>query len=360
MLKLPRALKDHFETRNDICLNREARLCSDLIMVCAAILITSTLLTVTILLSGAMIPRFTCVVWLALFSGITLVLQLISKKHSGFFTYLLGGFMFCFSAYLLYTGGMSVLSPICVLLFPHVGSLVASPKQSIMISSLLMIIVTVMLLTPVYGLLQASYSLDFRILYSIMMLFSFAMICYAERSRYKMRERAASMAKELQLMAYRDQLTKSYNRHALISHFGNLHNDAAGYSFALLDLDDFKKINDTYGHFVGDDVLCHISAVIQTQLPFDGYLYRWGGEEFLIVIWDISPKDFIALLESIRNVIYATPLLQDGSPIHITSSFGAMCATAGMSIQSCLMVADKQLYYAKKNGKNQVAFLKAS
>lgn len=360
MFKLPRAFKNHLYSWNDICLDEEARLCTNLMMICFTLLITSVLLIASSYFFGTFMGGLAWIEWLALFSGITLCVQWVSKKHSYLFTCLQGSFLLFLCVYLLYTGNMSNLSPICILLFPFAGSLATTPKHSLIVSGVLLVTVCVMLLTPVHALLRVPYSMDFRLQYPIMMFFCLTMINYTEISRHKMKERMEYMAKELQLMAYRDQLTRSYNRHALISHFGSLQHDAAGYSFALLDLDDFKDINDTYGHFVGDDVLRHVSDVIQLQLPTNGYLYRWGGEEFLIVVWDIPQTDFVALLEKIRCMIHSMPLVQDGVPIHITSSFGAMCGMSGMSIQSCLMQADKQLYYAKNNGKNQVAFLMAS
>jgi diguanylate cyclase (GGDEF)-like protein len=273
---------------------------------------------------------------------------------------MLGGLVFFASTFLFFTCNMGSFSPICFLLFPHVGSVVKHPKYTITICLSLFLTAAIILLTPMHEMLGATYSQQYRMRYPLLLFCALSIVCYLEVLRQGMNKKLTKMEKRLQTMAYRDQLTKLYNRHALLSHFDNLFKAADGHSFALVDLDDFKRVNDLYGHFVGDDVLRHIADVISHQIPAEGCLYRWGGEEFLIVVREIPKAAFIELLERIRIAIQRTPLCQNGKAITVTASFGAICGVRGQSVQSCLLQADKQLYYAKKNGKNQVIYQNAS
>ena len=360
VLRIPYILRKNDIGFKELRFGEEARLYANMLAVCVAILMTSAILIVSSLLSGVVIVELVWVVWLAAFLETVMVWQLVTKRHSFFLTSLLGGTAFFASVFLFFACNMGSFSPVCFLLFPHVGLVVRHPKYTIIACAVLLMTVGVILLTPVYGLLNAEYSDEFRVRYPLMLLCALSIVCYLEALRQRMNKKLEKMEQELQTMAYRDQLTKSYNRHALVSHFGSLFNSADGHSFALIDLDDFKRINDTYGHFVGDDVLRHVTDVTQHQIPAEGCLYRWGGEEFLFIAREIPQAEFIALLEKIRTAIQRTPLCRNGKSIYVTASFGAICEACGDSIQSCLLQADKQLYFAKKNGKNQVVYQKAS
>ena len=360
VLRHPSIVKKKNFVFREIRFGEEVKLYANMLAVCVAILATSAILIVSGLSSGVVIVELLWVVWLSAFLETIMVWQLVTKRRSLFLNSLLGGIAFFVSFFLFFSCNMGCFSPVCFLLFPHVGLVVKHPKYTITVSAVLLTSAAVLLLTPTYNLLNAAYSDNFRCQYPLMLLFALSIVCYLEALRQRMNRKLAIMEKELRTMAYRDQLTKSYNRHALISHHGNLFNGADGHSFALIDLDDFKRINDTYGHFIGDDVLRHVTDVVQHQIPAEGCLYRWGGEEFLIVAREIPKEEFVALLEKIRTAIHRSPLCKNGKSIYVTASFGAVCEARGVSIQSCLLQADKQLYFAKKNGKNQVMYQKAS
>lgn len=358
--QIPHILREKFFFPDDIRFGKEMKLRANMFPVCVAVLLMSAIVIVTRVMSGKFIIELLWAMWMAFFLEMAMIAQLAARKYSFLTTSLLGGFVFAASVFLLFEAQMAGLSPVCFLLFPHVGLVAKHPKYTIFCGGVLFFVAVVLLRTPAYNLLQATYSEGFRSQYPWLLLGALSVVCYVEVLRHKMQKRLSKMEEELHTMAFRDELTKSYNRHALISHFGSLVSDAGGYSFALLDLDDFKRINDTYGHFVGDDVLRHVTHVIQRQIPEDGCLYRWGGEEFLIAVRETPRAEFVQLLERIRAAIYETPLFRNGTPISVTSSFGAVFKTRGVSVQSCLMQADKQLYDAKRNGKNRVSYQEAS
>jgi len=119
----------------------------------------------------------------------------------------------------------------------------------------------------------------------------------------------------------------------------------------VLDIDDFKRVNDKFGHPAGDIVLKEFTALIKENLRKDDLLARWGGEEFLIMFKDIDKECVIAKVEEIRKLIDEYTFTEVK---HITSSFGLACADMKDTLNSILQRADEALYEAKNNGKNNV------
>lgn len=129
-------------------------------------------------------------------------------------------------------------------------------------------------------------------------------------------------------------------------------------SIALLDIDHFKKINDTYGHQIGDRALQHISTICLQTLRSTDYFGRYGGEEFLFVFPNANAKIAFGIADRIRGEIEDTPLiLEDGRTIEITVSMGTATLYPNKnheSIEHLIARADKALYWAKGNGRNRV------
>jgi diguanylate cyclase (GGDEF)-like protein len=159
--------------------------------------------------------------------------------------------------------------------------------------------------------------------------------------------------------AQTDSLTNLANRRALderldveVDHARRLGTNVA---FVIADIDDFKSINDSYGHQTGDDVLRRVGrafaeAVRELDLPG-----RYGGEEFAIVLPGTNLSGARALSEKIRKnleeLLVTTP---DGSPFQLTASFGAACFPAQSGVEELVAAADAALYEAKRTGKNRV------
>lgn len=121
---------------------------------------------------------------------------------------------------------------------------------------------------------------------------------------------------------------------------------------AVVDVDHFKKINDTYGHLFGDEVLVHMANIMRNNFRFSDFIFRFGGEEFLILINDTDDKGACVSLERLRKVVeaYAFP---GGS---VTVSIGFACLDIKKSLSTLLEEADRAVYCAKNNGRNQVVF----
>lgn len=165
----------------------------------------------------------------------------------------------------------------------------------------------------------------------------------------------ASLNQRLKEHAFTDPLTFAYNRHAFSSHFGDAcAAKAYGLSFAVLDLDYFKKINDKYGHDVGDKMLKHVVESIWTVIPPNSNLYRWGGEEFLLVLKMRDKTTVLDILEAVREKVETTGLEADGKELFATISIGCVGAAKSDTVQECICRADQCLYAAKATGRNRV------
>lgn len=124
---------------------------------------------------------------------------------------------------------------------------------------------------------------------------------------------------------------------------------------ALADLDLFKRINDTWGHCVGDRVLCAAARLFQRRLrPYDT-VYRYGGEEFLFCLPNTDVVSAGRILDRLRRVVSKmTVTCDDGQPVPVTVSIGVAQMVPGRSVQEAVAAADRALYAAKDAGRNRV------
>ena len=125
----------------------------------------------------------------------------------------------------------------------------------------------------------------------------------------------------------------------------------------MIDVDYFKRVNDTFGHVIGDAVLCSIATGLTRLVRGDDLVARWGGEEFALLLPDVPSEDALErLAESLRQAISAGPVLVDGGPpsIVVTVSVGGVFAAPGpWSADFLIDTADRALYVAKRAGRNQ-------
>jgi diguanylate cyclase (GGDEF)-like protein/PAS domain S-box-containing protein len=164
--------------------------------------------------------------------------------------------------------------------------------------------------------------------------------------------------KELEKLALIDDLTQLANRYFLE---GEIHSKLVGmerlnvpFGILFIDIDDFKKINDTYGHGVGDDVLKFVAnTFIANTRPFDLY-GRWGGEEFIGILHNINWENLEALGNRIRSLVKNSFIIHKNNKLSVTISVGATLAKSNDSIESLIERADKLLYQSKAAGRNRL------
>ncbi|MCB5161229.1 GGDEF domain-containing protein [Marinomonas algarum] len=123
---------------------------------------------------------------------------------------------------------------------------------------------------------------------------------------------------------------------------------------AVCDIDFFKKVNDTWGHQAGDKVLRLVPKQIKNALAKEDLMFRYGGEEFVIVFPNTALKDAEARAEAVRRTVFETPFNMQGEPINISVSIGITQLMPQESPEALFSRADKQLYLAKESGRNKV------
>ena len=160
---------------------------------------------------------------------------------------------------------------------------------------------------------------------------------------------------QLRIMASIDPLTKLNNRRAMGDELKRISKDSnRGYVVGLGDIDNFKKVNDTYGHDYGDLVLSVIARMIKEHIPESGRVARWGGEEFLFVISDSSLQEVVERTEKMIQAISQHEFKKDEKSFFVTMTFG-VCEGKGLEdVDTSISKADQLLYYGKNHGKNQV------
>lgn len=151
--------------------------------------------------------------------------------------------------------------------------------------------------------------------------------------------------------AYIDSLTKVYTRTKFNHDISKIidSNELQFYSFILFDIDHFKNVNDTFGHDIGDKVLEEFTGVIKHTLRENDMIYRWGGEEFIILVKDKNNKHLQLLTNKLKNAITRFNFTKVG---FISSSFGVAVATQEDTKDTLLKRADENLYKAKQSGRN--------
>ena len=166
---------------------------------------------------------------------------------------------------------------------------------------------------------------------------------------------------ELKLAATRDALTGVANRGQLETQLRHLlddfhnHEGARTLSAIFLDVDKFKKINDTYGHKAGDQVLVDLTRLLQHETYSGEIIARYGGEEFIVLCPDTDLKAAVRRSERLRDAI-AKSSIGGISQLNVTSSFGVATARLGDSVQTLLERADACLYRAKETGRNRTCW----
>lgn len=123
---------------------------------------------------------------------------------------------------------------------------------------------------------------------------------------------------------------------------------------AILDLDHFKSINDSEGHAAGDQVLQAFARTVQATVRNTDMLARWGGEEFVLMLYDSDAASALGLLERVRAKVQAMELPFDGRSVRVTVSMGVALSRPGEPLERLLERADVALYEAKSQGRNRV------
>ncbi|MCE1250275.1 MAG: GGDEF domain-containing protein [Comamonadaceae bacterium] len=190
----------------------------------------------------------------------------------------------------------------------------------------------------------------------LLCLFCMAAVVSSMGSVLMSKERADARNHQL---AYADELTGLHNRRAmgryLVQQMAQARRARQPLSLMLLDIDHFKRVNDTHGHLTGDQVLTHVAQLLQASLRTQDVAGRWGGEEFVLLLPNTAAAGALVLAERLRSTIALTPFLAPGqAPLPVTVSIGLHTLQDGLdeSAADLLDAADQALYDAKDKGRN--------
>ena len=154
--------------------------------------------------------------------------------------------------------------------------------------------------------------------------------------------------KKLTERANTDRLTHLYNRHYMMKRLNEAYDDDKNHYIAMIDVDNFKSINDKYGHSAGDEVLKKIASAMG-EVCSDCKVSRWGGEEFLILTDDGSET-----IEKLRQAVENINVEYEGQEIKVTITAGVEEKDKSVALNKWIVAADEKLYIGKQNGKNTV------
>ncbi len=179
-----------------------------------------------------------------------------------------------------------------------------------------------------------------------------------QRALKNLEERLGNMNEELSFMANVDPLTKILNRRSMERFIFTAVNTgrSAGsqIAFIAVDIDNFKTVNDTWGHKCGDMVLEEVSRTIAGTIREGDRIARWGGEEFLVILMKSGMDGAAVLAERMRKAVAATQVKFEETVVSVTASFGISMCGADCEPDDCLLRADRALYQGKKTGRNRV------
>lgn len=172
-------------------------------------------------------------------------------------------------------------------------------------------------------------------------------------------ERRRLLEEELKRQATTDPLTGLFNRRQYEMLFRRererCRRQGTSICVAMADLDNFKALNDRYGHEAGDDALRHVAALFKARLREGDVVGRFGGEEFIVLLPDTDAREAGCVIERLRKALESDPVVIEGHPLSLTATFSVSAVREGESdIVDTLRRVDAGLYQGKRDGRNQV------
>ena len=351
MNKIRRFISTYFNW-DEMCENEENRIRSNstlfFIAIAFVFFIMAMLNLITVTINLLIVTGVLCVVF-ALLSFLIIKYPHLYKQ-SAFFA---GVIAFLMSAYFVYSGGTEGFSVIWLCLFLIISYLIFDRNVSIIFTVSICMLIYISFLTPVYNLLGYEYTSAFRFRFPVVMTFSAICSSLGELIRYQTQKRLIIKSQSLRDNMNIDTLTGIGNRNAFNEQI-KMNSELSALAYAIIDVDFFKKVNDTYGHSVGDIVLKSLGQLLSENIRSVDYVYRWGGEEFLIVSPDIKFDDFKQLIERLCLLVEKYNfVINEDLTLRITVSAGGIVGCEEPEFNVCFKMADECMYGAKNSGRNR-------
>ncbi len=184
------------------------------------------------------------------------------------------------------------------------------------------------------------------------------MVAVVRQTNQELEQKVKDRTEDLQRLTEIDPLTGLLNRRGIMDRFeqeiARQTRQGSSLGILLLDLDNFKQVNDTYGHVAGDVALCSTANILQSMKRSYDHAGRWGGEEFLILLPECSEQDLLVIAERIREAVQSLRVEAGTGDFSFTVSIGAHHPKTPQTPDAMLSQADKALYKAKEAGRNNV------
>ena len=261
--------------------------------------------------------------------------------------------------YFVISGGIEGFSIVWLLILPTCGMLFFGKKHGIFLSIIMFLILILLFFLPLDFIYD--YSNVFRLRFPFVYLASTAISFFLELIRSLTHNELVALQQKYEKLYSIDALTGAYNRYGFNDSFNNLLelDEKTKIGLCILDIDDFKNVNDTYGHLTGDEVLKAIAESLRDTIDEDRDVFRWGGEEFAVLFHEIESDEVINICEDIKKNVENLKIVVDDIEIKVTISLGLIitkCLKDKVELEKRLYTADKLLYDAKQNGKNQLKY----
>ncbi len=258
--------------------------------------------------------------------------------------------------FLLASGGQENTGLLWCYAYPLIVFSLFGYRFGSLLVGLVLLLSVVILYVPDLWFVSHGYTDNIKYRFTGSILFVTAMGFLMERSRMQAQQKSDQANSVLKMMAHRDELTGLYNRRG-IKECHELENylDCSmqpEMALAVCDLDHFKRINDQYGHDIGDEVLKLVAGKLKSALRDSDLIGRWGGEEFLILLPNTSLKEGYQLLERVRQVVSECSYNVGNERIHLSISSGLSSTRYYDTWDNLIKAADKHLYRAKEQGRN--------
>lgn len=245
----------------------------------------------------------------------------------------------------------------------------ASPAIRVMSTALLFLSISFVVYVPAFGARKGlwgftvpesllHYTSVFDLLFEILLGFGTVMVLMESvRREVEISNRKLLQARDqLELLVQMDPLTEALNRHAFHSLLRRPeagHSDTAtSGSVAVLDIDNLKPINDTWGHTTGDKAIRAVARAMRSLVRADDMLFRWGGDEFLVLMFKLPQPDASRRIEKLNNILAENCERWIGSPVTVTVSFGVAGFTSLTDLGQAIEQADKAMYEQRNRVRN--------
>jgi len=185
-----------------------------------------------------------------------------------------------------------------------------------------------------------------------------------EEELMRVNEQLEAANGQLRILSARDSLSGLYNHRYFCEELDKTFklyqrqgekDFSKDFSLIILDIDDFKNINDTYGHLMGDFVIKYLAEMMLTNIRRSDSCFRYGGDEFAILLLDTNSSEAIKIANKLRNIIEKTPVVSRDIKINITTSMGVASFSNAKDPKDLISKADQKLYVSKNSGKNRVS-----